>query len=294
MRLQLFVFIIFQICVLHLSAQQIPVQRQAIGNATDQALGELSGIIQSNKHTGKFWTHNDSGDLANIYLINSKAALEGTYHLEGIDAVDVEDIAKYTVDGRTYLVLADIGDNRAVRKEVRLYIFEEPAWQSGTKKYQIPRSKIRVIHLNYKDKPRDAEAIFIDPVDLTCYLISKREFNVGVYAFPILQADGASLTLHRKWTLPFTFVTAADIAEDGTAIVIKNLTEVFYWKRDAGVSIEETLTRPFSRLEYSPEPQGEAICFDKDASVFYTISERPFGLYAYLYRYIIKSNESDK
>ncbi|MEJ5053958.1 hypothetical protein [Sphingobacterium sp. MYb382] len=294
MSLQVYLFLILQFFVANLSAQVVPVERTTIGNAVDHVLGELSGMIQSDAYPDKFWTHNDSGDLANIYLMNSKGELEGTYRLEGIDATDMEDVAKYRLDGRTYLVLADIGDNRAVRKHISLYIFEEPKWKVGQKKYQIPRSQIKVINLKYSDKARDAEAIFIDPVDLSCYLISKRDFNVGVYSFPILQEDGAELTLQRQWTLPFTFVTSADIASKGEAVVIKNLTTIYYWKRKEGATIRETLNQPFETLEYSPEPQGEAICFDKDATVFYTISERPFGLYAYLYRYVIKSNESDK
>ena len=294
MSLKVYLLLLFPFFAATLAAQEIPVERTKIGNAVDHVLGELSGIIQSDAYPDKFWTHNDSGDLANIYLMNSKGELEGTYRLEGIDAEDMEDVAKYSLDGRTYLVLADIGDNRAKRKSISLYIFEEPKWEAGKTMYTIARDNIRVLHMQYADKARDAEAIFIDPVDLNCYLISKRDFHVGVYAFPILQAADAKLTLHRAFTLPFTFVTAADISRNGEAIVIKNLTSIYYWQRPQGASIRETLTKPYQLLAYSPEPQGEAICFDKDPTVFYTISERPFGLYAYLYRYIIKSNEADQ
>lgn len=283
--LLLFLQIVF--CAWTLSAQTVP--RETLGKVKDSALGELSGLIQSNKYPNKFWTHNDSGDSARIFLIDNKAALEATYYLSGIKAVDIEDIAKYTWEGRSYLVVGDIGDNLAVRSEVQLYIFEEPDWHAGLKEVRIPKEKIRTLRIRYPDKPRDAEALFVDPQSLTCYLISKRDFKVGLYAVNILQSTSESIRVESKTNLPFTFITSADISDDGRWILVKNLTEIFLWQRSAEASVVQTLQQKPIKLPYQPEPQGEAICFDRDSSIFYTISERPLGLDSYLYRYSINS-----
>lgn len=269
-------------------AQDITVSREAVGKVQDSRMNELSGLIASKKYTGKFWTHNDSGDSARVFLIDEKAQLKAVFNLEGINAVDIEDIALFQYEGRNYIVLADIGDNRAVRASIQLYVFEEPSYYEEGGAHLVSRDDIRVLNLAYEDKPRDAEAIFIDPVDLTCYLITKRDLNVGVYSIPIATLkDKDSVLLSRSASLPITFVTAADISRSGKYILVKNLTHVFLWKRKIGQTVLQALNHPYRQVSYEAEPQGEAICFAERDDVFYTISERVLGLDAYLYRYTI-------
>ncbi len=268
------------------TAQHVDVVREPLGKVKDSRLNELSGLERSVKHPQCFWTHNDSGDSARFFLIDTLANLKATYRLEGINAIDIEDIAIYTHNGKTYLVLADIGDNLGRRKNVQLYIFEEPDVEEGRIDHIISREQIRILTLTYPDKARDAEAIFVDPLDLTCYLIAKRDFHVGVYPIDIVNAKTeTSLVLKKAFELPITFVTAASISTDGQYILVKNLTDIFFWKREEGSSIQNAVAKQPIRLCYTPEPQGEAICFDHKNSLFYTISERPLGLDAYLYRY---------
>lgn len=268
-------------------AQDAAVERVVMGKVKDSRLGEISGIAAAAKPEGSFWVHNDSGDEARIFLIDSAARLQAVYQLEGVELRDAEDIAAFRMDGRRYLLLADIGDNRALRESVAVYIFAEPSFEAGKTSYVIPRSEIRKLRFRYADKPRDAEAVFVDPVDLTGYIISKRDFHVGVYPFALREGADAEQLLQPMLNLPITFVTAADMSADGSSLLVKSLTEVYYWHRLPEESVGEMLGRPWRRLPYEPEPQGEAICFGADECVFYTISERPLGLDAYLYRYIL-------
>ena len=266
-------------------AQQ--VERMVLGKVQDSRLNELSGLVASRKYQGLFWTHNDSGDSARFFLIDRDAKLKGSYSLEDIEAQDIEDIATFSQDGKHFLLLADIGDNRAARQQIRLYIVEEPSFVEGVEHYRIARDEVKVLSLTYADKPRDAEAIFVDPKDLTVYLISKRDFHVGVYPFDLVQAISSTepVVLKKAIELPLTFITAADISADGNYILMKNLTEVYRWQRTGNKGILETLKGEFVKLPYQPEPQGEAICFGNDSDIFYSISERPLGLDAYLYEY---------
>lgn len=268
--------------------QNYTVGRHALGKLRDGKLQELSGLKQSILHSNMFWVHNDSGDSSRIFLIDNEAQLKGEYMLAGVDAKDVEDIAIFQHDGKSFVVLADIGDNRAVRSEIMLYVFAEPEWNAGQSAYTIPRQAIRTIRLKYADKPRDAEAIFVDPIDGRGYLIAKRDFHVGVYPVDLhaKKVDEAQL-LKQLVQLPLTFITAADISADGRFLLLKNLTGVFLWERQNDESMRQLFTRAYIQLPYAPEPQGEAICFGTENSIFYTISERPFGLDSYLYRYNI-------
>src|SRR6185503_14763457 len=79
-------------------------------------LDEISGMSQSRGNPNIFWVHNDSGDQARVYAVNRKGVLVGTYLLDGASAVDWEDMAMGPAPGgRSYLYLADIGDNSARR-----------------------------------------------------------------------------------------------------------------------------------------------------------------------------------
>lgn len=270
--------------------QELSADRMKLGRVKDSRMSELSGLIISHKYENKFWTHNDSGDSARVFLIDKKANLKAIFNLEGIEAKDIEDIASFHHDGKSFLIVADIGDNRGLRESIQLYIFEEPDYMDGELNNLVLRKDIRVLNLIYEDKPRDAEAIFVDPTDLTCYLISKRELTVGVYAFNIIdERDQNPIKLTRSLTLPITYVTSADISNTGSFVLVKNLTQVFLWQRLPGETVLDMLREPYRLLKYEPEPQGEAVAFASDEAVFYTISERALGLDSYLYQYTIDS-----
>lgn len=277
-----FLFVQFHIGYSQLNPQIFKPQ-VALGEIVDKQLSELSGIINA-KQSSYFWVHNDSGDDARVYLINKKGKLVCTYKLESIQVKDCEDIGRVMIKGKSFLILADIGDNRARRKNIKLHIFPEPVYKDGDQLVSIPKDDIRTVTLRYKDGPRDAEALFVDPTDHQLYIVSKRDFQSTVYTATVFsnsKKNFSMLTPVQK--LPFTFVTSADISPSGDAILIKNLTQIFYWKRRRGGSIEQALSQKPVSIPYEIESQGEAIAFGLEGEGFYTVSERPFGLKSYLY-----------
>jgi len=127
-------------------------------------------------------------------------------------------------------------------------------------------------------------------MDERLYVISKRDLEVGIYttaipeeALPEKPAD--TLTLRKVCVLPQTFVTSAAISADGTEVLIKNLLNVFYWKREPGETISDMLSRPAMVQPYQPEPQGEAITFARDGRGYYTLGEAVLGMKSILYVY---------
>ncbi|WP_031301248.1 hypothetical protein, partial [Sphingobacterium paucimobilis] len=257
-----------------------------MGKLESAKLTEVSGMITSHFYKNTFWVHNDSGDGAAIYLIDSLAQLKASVELEGVTVIDAEDIASLFIDGIPYLLLADMGNNLRDRDTLSLYLFREPVLTPGRDSYIISRKEISEIKFRYTDKRRDAEALFVDPVDNKIYIISKRDFRSTLFSFTLTAGrTGLLQELSPQLELPFTFATGADISEDGRYIVIKNLTSVFLWKRNPGQDILSALKQPSRQIPYEVEPQGEAICFDRFDSCFYTISEQPLGLKSYLYKY---------
>ena len=260
---------------------------QANGTIGNPEINEASGLVASVGHTGHFWTHNDSGDGARVFLIDDSARHRATYYLQGISAYDWEDIGMMEQDGRHYLLIGDIGDNRNRRPHVQLHVVEEPVAPLGGQPAvdTISRGKFRSFVLCYEDGPPDAEALFFDPFDKQLYIISKRELEVGIYATALPETTTDTLTLRKVGVLPHTFVTSAAISPDGTEVLLKNLLEVRYWKRQPGESVPQMLSRPSMPQPYQPEPQGEAIAFSRDGNGYYTLGEAVLGMKSILYRY---------
>src|SRR5690554_3298139 len=158
--------------------------RQAWGIVNSAEINEASGLVRSAKLPNYFWTHNDSGDQARLFLIDSTATHRATYYLADVSAHDWEDIAwMERGEGRHYLLVGDIGDNKGKRDHVRVHVLEEQIPDLGTVPYidTIPNTKIQSFILKYEDGPRDAEAMFYDPLDDLLFIISKRELEVGIY-----------------------------------------------------------------------------------------------------------------
>jgi len=264
-----------------------------LGRLESPEIREASGLVASAAAPGFLWTHNDSGDAARIFLVDSLAQHRGTWYLSGTAALDWEEMGHMRIDDQDYLIVGDIGDNRARRSFVSIHIFPEPTFPPDQFADRtdtiftdtISQELVQTLHLRYEDGPRDAEALFFDASDDLLYVITKRENQVGIYSAALpprnevnLRDDRDTLTLQRRAQLPLTWVTAADISRSGNEILIKNLLQVHHWARVPGETVIQALSRASVRLPYRLEPQGEAISFHPEGKGYYTLSERPLGL----------------
>lgn len=240
-----------------------------MGAAPDE-IEEASGLVASRKNPGYLWTLNDSGNPSEIYLLNDKAEIVMTCKLAKTRNRDWEEIfiGPGPKENTPYIYVADIGDNEAKYSWKILYRIEEPLF---TEK-KISVSEIDKIAFKLSDKERDSETIFYDSISSEVYVISKREKHVNVYTMPYPFAND-TLTAELKSSLPYNNIVAADICPKGDEVLMKTYQEVFYWKRNAGESLIETITRAPVKLNYEQETQGESIAWKKDDSGFYTLSE---------------------
>ena len=105
---------------------------QQIGTIVAPSLPEVSGITPSHSAPGVWWVHNDSGDQARLYAINSAGQLLATFEVPGAQNVDWEDIGSGPGrDGSPALYIADIGDNNLSRDELVVYRVKEPDLSKG-------------------------------------------------------------------------------------------------------------------------------------------------------------------
>jgi len=250
-----------------------------MGYIKDKKLDEISGMAASVSNPRCFWVHNDSGDDARIFLIDSVGRTLATVYVEGISNRDWEDVAvgPGPKDGLSYLYIANIGDNKARYKQKTVYRIEEPVLNTQQKNQRLKVSGVDEINFIYDDGARDAETLMLDPVTKDLYIVSKREDSVHVYKLPFPQSITETFMVKREMKLPFPLITGGDISADGSEILIKNYLKVYYWHRDEHESIIDALSREPNELPYIIEPQGEAISWLKDGTGYVTSSEEGYG-----------------
>ena len=249
-------------------------------------LDEVSGLAESRTNPGVFWVHNDSGDEPRVYAVSRSGALLGRYTLSGATAIDWEDMAIGPAPGgRSYLYLADIGDNSGQRRSVRVYRVSEPVVDMNQSPVVETLSQVTSYDFVYEDGPRDAEGFMVDPLTGDFYVVSKRERD-GNRVYRSISPRGSGMnTLERVGRLTTTGTTGADISPDGLQVLIRRYSSAIdrdtppslagsYWSRpDASVSLATLLAQPAQTLRLVAEAQGESIAFAADNKGFYTTSE---------------------
>lgn len=260
---------------------------QSVGVLDNPEIDEASGLAPSLNNPGYLWTHNDSGDRPRLFLIDSLGQHAGTLYLGGAMNRDWEDVAigPGPVKGRNYLYIGEIGDNKAQYNIKSIYRFEEPNYQNREFPLRDTIKTFETIRFTYPDGRRDAETLMLDPLTRDLYIVSKRESRVKLYRLPYPQSSLEILKAELITELPFSFVVGGDISTDGTEILLKTYTEVFYWKKKPEDPIAEVLLRLPISLPYNTEPQGEAICWNINKSGYYTLSEESDGVRPVLYFY---------
>jgi hypothetical protein len=244
----------------------------------DEKLPEASGLASSVANPGSMWVINDSGNPAEVYLIDTTAHVTLTCKLN-VKNRDWEEVAigPGPINGKTYVYVCDIGDNNAIYDTKYIYRFEEPIADQPTKSITLTDT----LKIQMPDGRRDSEAILIDPLTKDLYLISKREDSVGVYKVP-RPFTRQVMTAQKVAKIPFFQVVAAAFSPDGSEILLKDYDHVYYWKRSKDEPLEKVLLRKPAQVAYKREAQGEAITWKLDGSGYYTLSETNPGKPAYL------------
>ena len=194
---------------------------------------EISGLATSRSYQGGLWVHNDSGDSARVFGLNPTGTLHTQLEMDGIDAVDFEDMAMgVNAYGEPTIVLADIGDNAKKRAQVVLYQFDEPRWETASPTQRI--TDISTFPLTYPDGAHDAEALLYDPVT-DVFVIVTKSLSGESHIYSIGRSQlGNQNVLEKKGTLMIgtppliggTTVTGGDVGPNGHYIALQTYTSL--------------------------------------------------------------------
>jgi hypothetical protein len=257
-----------------------------LGSIDSKTLKEASGIAASRKYPNFFWTHNDSGNPNDVYLLDSTGKIRAIVVVTNSSNVDWEDIAvgPGPVAGISYVYVGDIGDNSEGRYGVIVYRFPEPDLTVADSVIHISGTNTSRIFLKYPNGAHNAETLMIDPLTKDLYIASKNAITF-LYLAEYPQTTDSLYTMKEIAVLPLSTLTAGDISGAGDEILMKNYSEVYYWKRLPGEKIITTLNRTPALVPYTIEAQGEAICWSITGDAYYTTSEFTNNIIAGLWKY---------
>lgn len=258
---------------------------EALIEHRNKTIKEVSGLAASLKNAGLMWAHNDSGNDPEIYLINDRLEIVFTCKLEDVENRDWEDIAvgPGPDPAKTYIYIADIGDNDAVYSDKIIYRFEEPT--ADLQSPDLTVTRIDKIVFRLEDAVKDTETLLLDHKTKNLYVVSKREDPVYLYELSYPHATNEVMIAKKKFSFPFSYVVGADYCFSTGDVLMKNYDQVFYWRNAENEDIISLMQKSPTNIPYVKEPQGEAITWLIDGSGFYTLSEREKKEKTYLYFY---------
>src|SRR5690606_31513975 len=148
------------------------------------------------------------------------------------------------------LVIADIGDNQAVRSEVSFHLLEQPYYHDSLNgRLIIAPWNAETFSLKYPDGARDAEAFFIDPQTGDWFIVTKRESRARLYVWPLDFQKNKKDTLLYGGSFPFNTVTGADLSRDGNQLLIRTYLDIYTWTKGT-LHWKEVLASAPKRMPY--------------------------------------------
>jgi len=291
-----------QLCCASLSndslANTIPESEQAkyekptvVGNLKSDEITESSGLVASKCQTDVIWTHNDSGDGPYIFAINEKGEDLGTWKVAGATNKDWEDISeRREPDGKCYLYIGEIGNNKLEREELAIYKVLEPTvndqTKDSTRNEPLETESAFVLRFKYPDSRQNAETLMVHPITGEIYVLSKSKNEPsGVYRLKPEFGESVQIaSLISKVTVPAVpngLLTGGDISGDGRHVA---LCDYFYGYEitlpDSAKSFDEIWTQKPLRLDIGKRNVGEAIAYSQDGnSVLSTSEDRNAPIY---------------
>lgn len=248
---------------------------RALGTNKNRNLEEASGLEASESNPSYFWTHNDSGNPAELFLLDKNAQTKKVFTLARIRNRDWEDITlgRGPEEDVTYLYIGDIGDNMALYPVKFIYRIKEPTFDQPDTIHSFDTLMVKLQEGN-----DDMETLMSDPVTKNLYLVSKARHSAWLYE--ISQPFTEDTLIARKMAvIPLKHVVSGDVSPDGKEVLLKSYEHIYYWKKTADESLVELLKTPGTELPYDRdrEPQGEAIAWARDGTGFFTLGENARG-----------------
>jgi len=252
------------------------------GKLTFAPLAEISGIAASRTQP-VLWAHADSGDGPNLYALDLTGQPIAKYVLDGVAAVDWEDLAV----GPGGIYVSDAGNNTLSRDSLVVYRVPEPVVPMSTAEPDITLTEFDTLPLAYPTAPdtvHDSEGLFVDPLDGAIYVVTKDSTGQdGGFTFvftpasepqPDVETALTQVAAIQHGTGPFQLASAADVSDDGSWIAIRTYGRIDAWERMPGATVAETLAAAPCTWPLAVELQGESFGIAPGLTGYYTASEQ--------------------
>lgn len=221
----------------------------ASGPATLPDIPETSGLAVSRRDPGLLWSHNDSGNAAELFGLDLTGTVRQRVRVP-IKTRDWEDISAARCQLNDCLYIADIGDNSQARRQIRIHRVAEPA--PGETEAAPPES----FNGTYADGPHNAEAMFVIGED---FFIITRDRTGGVYRSTHLGRN--ELSFRRIGQLGLGSVTDAEASSDEKTVVVRTSHQFALYRTDDLIAGRDA---PYVRIPIDglKEAQGEGVALD--------------------------------
>ncbi len=271
-------------------APRFPVRQTGLIAAAE--LIETSGMACARHEADLIWMVNDGGHAPVLFAVRSDGHDLGRVTVRGARNEDWEDLAGFEWEGQAFILVADVGDNKAVRDAVHIYVVAEPTRRPGGG-FPAQVDIAWQLAFRYEDGPRDCESVGVDTQRGTILLITKRSTPPQVYSLPLRPAAGVRATALRVGTVPRippptahdlaanprfgalqSQPTALDIRSDNRLAMILTYKDAYLFARKteetwAMALAHKPLTVPLPEMR-----QKESACLTPDGRRLYVSSER--------------------
>ncbi|MGL4596342.1 MAG: T9SS type A sorting domain-containing protein [Bacteroidia bacterium] len=271
--------LLFSLLVFHIP-NQAQVILPTVVDTLPPTLFESSSLSYAGNYT--FWTNNDSGDSARIFLIDTSVAIIRTYRLMNTPASDWEALTQDTL-GNIYV--GDFGNNANNRTNLRIYKIPADSLQQDSM-YNPP-----TLHFAYADQDSfpadssffnfDCEAMIHRDVSLHLFSKSRSSFWCRRYVLP--DTAGVYLPAPRDSFLFTGWITDAALSPSRNVLALLNETNLWIFSAFPNDSF---FAGQFTHFAFPAWTQKEGLTFVNDSS-FYMTDEKVFSFGRKLYRFQI-------
>lgn len=257
------------------------------GLLLDPQLDEISGLAVSRRHSGVLWLLDDGDNPTRLFAVSNGGRRLATYHVEGVTKTDWEDLATFELDGKSYLLIADTGDNGGLRRTLQLHVIPEPA--------RIENTQLKPawsIAFQWPDGARDCEAVAVDADNGRILLVTKNREPPQLFTLPLRPPGDRLLTATQVGELTGVprpteqalqqgpsrarydnQVTAAALSPDGRTLAVMTYRWLLLYPRAPHANWAEAVAQPPRISELPWLPQAEALGWSADGRSLYATGE---------------------
>jgi len=257
-----------------------------LGILDDERIDEASGLVASSFDPRVVWTHNDSGDVARLFAVDTTGRRLGLLYLPEAENIDFEDLARAACPDASgpCLWVADTGTNEGDRAEFALYATPEPRVAFGVPFEDFTADRMWRFRFRYPDGVVDSEALLVDRDGGAFRTIEK----VDAPRARVFRSEGplvpdALMTLVEESTLDAPgfaipqgrMVTGAALHPLEDRVLLRVYTGSYEYRLAPGQGLGDLARVAPTMVSAGPlsEPQGEAIAYDGSGLNVLTVSE---------------------